>query len=132
MPRSNLAPSILGIILGLLAVSFITAGGSFLVLQQLSRSPQKPNFADVKKDAANSQLDIRSVDDKTYLALVVYQGDLILRDKPDSSGKVLDKLRFDDTVTVVGESDNKQWQQVRFESKGIEGWIQVGNVKRAQ
>jgi uncharacterized protein YgiM (DUF1202 family) len=131
MSRSNLAPSILGIILGLLAVILLAGGGSFLVLQQLSRSPQKPNFADVKKDAA-SQLDSRSDDDKTYPALVVYQGDLILRDKPDSNGKVLDKLRFEDTVTVIGESDNKQWQQVRFESKGIEGWIQAGNVKRAQ
>jgi uncharacterized protein YgiM (DUF1202 family) len=131
MSRSNLAPSILGIILGLLAVILLAGGGSFLLLQQLSRSPQKPNFADVKKDAA-SQLDSRSDDDKTYPALVVYQGDLILRDKPDSNGKVLDKLRFEDTVTVIGESDNKQWQQVRFESKGIEGWIQAGNVKRAQ
>jgi uncharacterized protein YgiM (DUF1202 family) len=132
MPRSNLAPSILGIILGLLAVTVVAGGGSFLVLQQLSRSPKKPNFAEVRKDAANSQLDIRSADDKTYPALVVYQGDLILRDKPDSSGKVLDKLRFNDTVTVIGESDNKQWQQVRFESKGIEGWLQAGNIKRAQ
>jgi uncharacterized protein YgiM (DUF1202 family) len=131
MSRSNLAPSILGIILGLLAVILLAGGGSFLVLQQLSRSPQKPNFAEVKKEAA-SQLDSRSSDDQTYPALVVYQGDLILRDKPDSSGKVLDKLRFEDTVTVIGESDNKQWQQVRFESKGIEGWIQAGNVKRAQ
>ena len=94
MPRSNLAPSILGVLLGLLAVILIAGGGSFLVLQQLSRSPQKPNFADVKKDAANSQLDIRSDDDKTYPALVMYQGDLVLRDKPDSSGKVLDKLRL--------------------------------------
>jgi uncharacterized protein YgiM (DUF1202 family) len=132
MPRSNLAPSVLGVLLGLLAVTLVTGVGSFLVLQQLSRSPQKPNFADVKKDAANSQLDIRSADDKTYLALVMYQGDLVLRDKPDSSGKVLDKLRFEETVTVIGESDNKRWQQVRFEEKGIEGWIQAGNVKRAQ
>jgi uncharacterized protein YgiM (DUF1202 family) len=132
MPRSNLAPSVLGVLLGLLAVTLVTGVGSFLVLQQLSRSPQKPNFADVKKDAANSQLDIRSADDKTYLALVVYQGDLVLRDKPDSSGKVLEKLRFEETVTVIGESDNKRWQQVRFEAKGVEGWIQAGNVKRVQ
>ena len=132
MPRSNLAPSILGVLLGLLAVILIAGGGSFLVLQQLSRSPQKPNFADVKKDAANSQLDIRSADDNTYPALVMYQGDLVLRDKPDSSGKVLDKLRFEETVTVIGESDDKRWQQVRFEEKAIEGWIQAGNVKRAQ
>jgi uncharacterized protein YgiM (DUF1202 family) len=122
----------LGVLLGLLAVGFFVGALSFLFLQQLSRSPGKPNFAEVKKDSPNSRLDIRGADDKTYLALVVYDQDLILRDKPDSKGKVVDKLRFDDTVTVIGESDNKQWQQIRFESKGVEGWIRAGNVKRVQ
>jgi uncharacterized protein YgiM (DUF1202 family) len=132
MSRSNVAPSILGILVGLLTVGFVAGTASFLFLQHLSRSPVKPSFADVKKDAANPQLDIRAADDKTYPALVVYQGDLVLRDKPDKNGKVLDKLRFDETVSVIGESDNKQWQQVRFEAKGVEGWVQAGNVKRAQ
>jgi uncharacterized protein YgiM (DUF1202 family) len=117
MSRSNVAPSILGILVGLLTVGLVAGTAS---------------FADVKKDAANPQLDIRAADDKTYPALVVYQGDLVLRDKPDKNGKVLDKLRFDETVSVIGESDNKQWQQVRFEAKGVEGWVQAGNVKRAQ
>jgi uncharacterized protein YgiM (DUF1202 family) len=132
MSRPNVAQSTLGILLGLLTVGLIVGTASFLFLQQLSRSPNKPNFAEVRKEAANSRLDIRTEDDKSYPALVVYQGDLVLRDKPESSGKVLDKLRFDETVVVIGESDNKQWQQVRFESKGIEGWVQAGNVKRAQ
>jgi uncharacterized protein YgiM (DUF1202 family) len=56
----------------------------------------------------------------------------VLRDKPDSKGKVVDTLRFEETVIVIGESDNKQWQQVRFEVKGLEGWVQTGNLKRAQ
>jgi uncharacterized protein YgiM (DUF1202 family) len=122
----------LGVLLGLLAVGLFVGALSFLFLQQLSRSPGKPNFAEVKKDAPNSRLDIRADDDKTYPALVVYDQDLILRDKPDANGKVVDKLRFDDTVTVIGESENKQWQQIRFEAKGIEGWVRAGNVKRAQ
>lgn len=122
----------LGVLLGLLAVGLFVGALGFLFLQQLSRSPGKPNFAEVKKDAPNSRLDIRAADDKTYPALVVYDQELILRDKPDSNGKVVDKLRFDDTVTVIGESENKQWQQVRFEAKGIEGWVRAGNVKRAQ
>jgi uncharacterized protein YgiM (DUF1202 family) len=132
MRRSTLPQTILGILLGLLAVGFFVGAVGFLFFQQLSRSPSKPNFAEVKKDAPNSRLDIRTADDKTYPALVVYDQELILRDKPDSSGKVVDKLRFDDTVTVLGESENKQWQQVRFEAKGVEGWVRAGNIKRAQ
>jgi uncharacterized protein YgiM (DUF1202 family) len=132
MRRSTLPQTTLGILLGLLAVGLFVGALSFLFLQQLSRSPGKPNFAEVKKDAPNSRLDIRAADDKTYPALVVYDQDLILRDKPDASGKVVDKLRFDDTVTVIGESEDKQWQQIRFESKGVGGWIRAGNVKRAQ
>jgi uncharacterized protein YgiM (DUF1202 family) len=130
MRWSNVAQSTLGILLGLLTVSLAIGAAGFLLLQQFSRSPGKPNFAEVKPDS--SQLDIRAEDDKTYPAMVVYQGDLILRSKPDANSKVVDQLRFDDTVVVVGESDDKQWQQVRFESKGVEGWVRAGNVKRAQ
>jgi uncharacterized protein YgiM (DUF1202 family) len=130
MRRPNLAQSILGIVLGLLTVGLVVGTAGFLFLQNLSRSPSKPTFAEVKKDS--SQLDIREADDKTYPALVVYQQDLILRDKPNSNGKVVDKLRFDDTVIVIGMSDDKQWQQVRYEIKGIEGWVRTGNLKRAQ
>ncbi|WP_404788616.1 SH3 domain-containing protein [Altericista sp. CCNU0014] len=130
MRWSNVAQSTLGILLGLLTVTVAVVGTSFLLLQQLSRSPEKPNFAEAKKEP--SQLDIRSEDDKTYPALVVYQQGLILRSKPDASSTVVDKLQFNDTVVVVGESDDKQWQQVRFESKGVEGWVRAGNIKRAQ
>ncbi len=130
MSRPNVAQSTLGILLGLLAVGLFVGVASFLFLQNLSRSPEKPNFAEVRKDS--SQLDIRAADDKTYIALVEYQDGLVLRDKPDSKGKVVDTLRFEETVIVIGESDNKQWQQVRFEAKGVEGWVQAGNLKRAQ
>ncbi len=132
MRRSTFPQTVLGVLLGLLAVGLFVGALSFLFLQQLSRSPSKPNFAEVKKDAPNSRLDIRAADDKTYPALVVYDQELILRDKPDANGKVVDKLRFDDTVTVIGESENKQWQQIRFEAKGLEGWVRAGNIKRAQ
>jgi uncharacterized protein YgiM (DUF1202 family) len=130
MSRPNVAQSTLGILLGLLTVGLFVGVASFLFLQHLSRSPGKPNFAEVRKDS--TQLDIRAADDKTYIALVVYPDGLVLRDKPDSKGKVVDTLRFEETVIVIGESDNKQWQQVRFEVKGLEGWVQTGNLKRAQ
>jgi uncharacterized protein YgiM (DUF1202 family) len=56
----------------------------------------------------------------------------MLRDTPAASSKVVDKLSFDETVVVTGTSDDKQWEHVRVESKGIEGWVGKGNLKRAQ
>jgi hypothetical protein len=122
--------SILGISLGLLTVVLVVGTGSFLFLQQLSRNPPKPAFAAAKKDP--SALDIRPDPDDSYPALVVYQGELIVRDTPDAASKAMDKLKFDDTVVVIGQSEDNQWQHVRVEFKGIEGWVRAGNLKRAQ
>jgi Bacterial SH3 domain len=129
----RIVQSILGILLGLLTLSFIVGGTSYLFLQQLSRSPSKPSFAAATPDMAKADLRAKEKElEGNYPALVVYQGDLILRDSPATSGKVVDKLQFDETVVVTGTSDDKQWERIRVESKGIEGWVGKGNLKRAQ
>lgn len=119
-----------GILLGLLVVGLAVGGISFLVLQNLSRTPPKPVFPEVSKQSP--QLDIRLGSDNAYPAIVVYDQGLILRETPDTQGKVVDKLAFEETVIVTGESEDKQWQQVRSDAKGIEGWVRAGNLKRAQ
>jgi uncharacterized protein YgiM (DUF1202 family) len=130
MRWSNVVPNTLGVLLGLLIVGGGVGGLGFLVLEQLSRSPAKPSFPEVKKDT--DTVNVHANDDGTYPATVVFQGDLVLRDSPAASGKVVDKLQFQDTVVVNGKSDDKKWEKIRVESKGIEGWIAVGNLKRAQ
>jgi uncharacterized protein YgiM (DUF1202 family) len=127
----RLVQNTLGVLLGLLIVSTGVGVFSFLALQSLSRAPAKPSFPEVKKDDG-SKLDIRAAEDGTYPAMVVYQGELSLREGPAASSKVVATLKFEDTVVVTGKSDDGQWQQVRVESKGIEGWISNGNLKRAQ
>jgi hypothetical protein len=121
---------ILGTSLGLIVVLAAVGAGGFFLLQQLSRIPPKPVFAEAKKDSAN--VDIRPASDDSYPALVMYQGELILREGPDGTAKAIDKLKFEDTVVVTGTSTDGQWQQVRAEFKNIEGWVRAGNLKRAQ
>jgi hypothetical protein len=121
---------IFGIGLGLFVILAVIGAGGFAFLQQLSRTPPKPIFAEAKKDSV--ALDIRPAPDDSYPALVMYQGELILREGPDSTAKALDKLKFEDTVVVTGTSTDGQWQQVRVEFKDIEGWVRAGNLKRAQ
>jgi uncharacterized protein YgiM (DUF1202 family) len=129
----RIVQSTLGILLGLLTLGVIVGGVSYLFLQQLSRSPVKPSFSAATPDPA--KVDLRAKEKQEagdYPALVVYQGELALRDAPATSGKVLDTLQFDETVTVTGTSDDSQWERVRVESKGLEGWVSKGNIKRAQ
>jgi uncharacterized protein YgiM (DUF1202 family) len=129
----RIVQSTLGILLGLLTLGLIVGGASYLFLQQLSRSPSKPAFAAATPDVAKADLRAKEKEvEGSYPALVVYQGDLMLRDTPAASSKVVDKLSFDETVVVTGTSDDKQWEHVRVESKGIEGWVGKGNLKRAQ
>ncbi|MCG9892877.1 MAG: SH3 domain-containing protein [Thermosynechococcaceae cyanobacterium MS004] len=122
----------LGILLGLLTLGVIVGGVSYLFLQNLSRSPAKPSFAAVNPEKKDKSQALQLSDDGSYPALVVYQGELVVRDSPASSGKVVDKLVLDETVVVEGTSEDGRWQQVRVPAKGVEGWVGNGNLKRAQ
>jgi Bacterial SH3 domain len=129
----RIVQSVLGILLGLLTLGSVVGGVSFLFLQQLSRSPVKPAFATATPDAAKADLRAKEKEvEGSYPALVTFQGELMLRDTPAASGKVVDKLSFDETVVVTGTSDDSKWEHIRVEAKGIEGWVGKGNLKRAQ
>ncbi|HEY9825157.1 MAG TPA: SH3 domain-containing protein [Stenomitos sp.] len=130
MRLSTVAQYTLGITLGLLTVLLAVGALGFLSLQQLSRNPSKPSFPAATKDTSGLAMPPSS--DNSYPALVTYQEGLIVRDTPDSSSKVIDKLKFDDTVVVMGKSDDSQWEHVRVEFANTEGWVRVGNLKRAQ
>jgi uncharacterized protein YgiM (DUF1202 family) len=119
----------LGIVLGLVTLGLVIGGLSFLALQQLSRSPAKPAFAAATPSADTG---ITQIQDGSYPAVVVYQGDLIVRDSPATSGKSVSKIKFEETVTVTGTSDDGRWQKVHIGAENIDGWVANGNLKRAQ
>ena len=127
MSVSRLFQSIIGVTVGLVAVLSAVGLLGFLILNGLSRNPTKPKFPDVVKDASPTARPSSSV----VPAIVTYQGGLVVREGPQSSAKVVATLDLDETVMVLGKSDDGQWQQIRSESRGIGGWVSMGNVKTA-
>ena len=119
----------LGIILGLGTLGLIVGGLSYLSLQQLSRSPEKPAFAAA---TPSSDAVITQIQDGSYPAVVVYQGELVVRDSPALAGKAVSKIKLDETVTVTETSDDGRFQKIHIGSENVDGWVSNGNLKRAQ
>jgi hypothetical protein len=128
MSVSRFFQSVIGITVGLVTVLATLGALGFLVLNGLSRNPAKPKFPDVTQDASP----IARPSSNILPAVVTYQGGLVVREKPQSSAKALATLDLDETVMVVGKSDDGQWQEVRSEGRGVSGWVAVGNVKTVQ
>jgi Bacterial SH3 domain len=128
MSVSRFFQSAIGITVGLISVLAAVGALGFLLLNGLSRNPAKPNFPDVEQDSSPIARPASNV----LPARVTYQGGLVMRENPQTSAKALATLDLDETVMVVGKSDDGQWQQVRSERRGLSGWVAVGNVKTAQ
>lgn len=128
MSVSRLFQSIIGVTVGLIAVLSVLGVLGFLILNGLSRNPPKPKFPEVVKDSSPTARPSSTV----APAIVTYQGGLAVRENPQSSAKVVATLDIDETVMVLGKSDDGQWQHVRSEGRGVTGWVSMGNVKTAQ
>lgn len=51
---------------------------------------------------------------------------LYLRAEPSTEGSILEGIVMGETVTVLALSANEEWQQVRRELNGQEGWVKSG------
>jgi hypothetical protein len=128
MSVSRLFQSVVGVTVGLIAVLSTVGLLGFLVLNGLSRNPAKPKFPEVVKDSSPTARPSSTI----APAVVTYQGGLAMREDPQSSAKVLATLDINETVMVLGKSDDGQWQHIRSEGRGATGWVSMGNVKTAQ
>lgn len=127
----------LGVILGFFMVLGAVVGAGYLYFQQLSKSPPKPNYpeiSDAKKKEAKSLASVSDEaagsPDASYVALVVYEDGLIMREEPNKSAPVILTLEFEETVRVLGRSPDEQWEEVLLETTGSRGWVARGNTKR--
>jgi Bacterial SH3 domain len=127
MSVSRLFQSIIGITVGLIAVLSVVGFLGFLVLNGLSRNPSKPKFPEVVKDSSPTARPSSTI----APAIVTYQGGLVMRADPQSSAKAVATLDMNETVVVLGKSDDGQWQHIRSEGRGVTGWVSMGNVKTA-
>lgn len=68
---------------------------------------------------------------KEYRARIALSGGLNLRAEPDRDSNRVGGVDYNEAVVVLENSPDGEWQRVRIESTGEEGWIKSGYVDRA-
>jgi cytoskeletal protein RodZ len=66
----------------------------------------------------------------TYQARIKLDNGLNVRESPNADAGRVGGVDFDQVVTVLEESQDKEWQRIRVETTGVEGWIKAGYVDR--
>lgn len=65
-----------------------------------------------------------------YQARVKLSEGLNLRDKPSRDGGRVGGLDYNDRVTVLEETSDREWQKIRLANGDLEGWIKSGYTER--
>jgi len=154
MSWSNLLKVLSGFFLAIALV----AGGSYFAVQrviaQFTAPPPKPIFPNDKsstqlKPAKATQPKSVAVSPSTqpsptpsakpspqkadsggYRARIVLSEGLNLREDPDRNASRIGGIEYNDEVTVLEESPDKEWQKVRVEGSNVEGWIKSGYTEK--
>ena len=137
-----------------LAIAVLVGGGyvaAQYLITQFTAPPPKPTFPNDKpaakpkpvpkeenpalpKATASPQASLSalpaSAPGSGYPAKVKQSGGLNLRDKPSRDGVRLGGLDFNDRVTVIEETPDKEWQKIQLDGGNLEGWIKSGYVER--
>lgn len=72
-----------------------------------------------------------SLELEAYRARVISPFGLSMRENPSADANWLDVvIKQNDVVVVLEESLDKQWQHVRLQNGGLEGWIKAGYIER--
>jgi hypothetical protein len=66
-----------------------------------------------------------------YPARVIQPIGLILRSDPDIEAERIGGVEYEAELTVLGESDDGDWLQVRL-ANDQEGWVKAGNTERLE
>jgi hypothetical protein len=65
-----------------------------------------------------------------YQAKIKLDNGLNVRESPMADAARVGGVDYNDVVTVLEESQDKEWQRIRVEKTGIEGWIKSGYAER--
>ncbi len=155
---SALAKLVLGISLAIVILMCGGVAAALYFMNKKSTPPPKPIFANdkptlvahrsVSKKQAKSKLtsvakpseqpspsetpSSQQLEPGAYRARVTWSDGLSLRSKPDSGAEAVGSLAYNQEIVVLAESDDKNWQRVRLEDSGKEGWVKAGNTQRAE
>ncbi|MGQ9870329.1 MAG: SH3 domain-containing protein [Leptodesmis sp.] len=65
-----------------------------------------------------------------YKARIVLDNGLNVREQPNAESSRIAGVDYDQQVTVLEESPDKEWQKIRTEPDGVVGWIKSGYTER--
>jgi hypothetical protein len=140
----------LGILLGLATLGVLSgAAGYYFFTTNMSVRPKRPTFAEEsrpkpvkptpkatpkaekeEKEKEDPQAKQSPLPAGAYGASVTWETGVSLRDEPSNNGGKVGSVGFREKVTVLKESPDKQWVQVRNSDNTQEGWLKIGNVER--
>lgn len=151
MRWSSLVKFLLGVIL---AIAILAGGGVATALYfmfKVSTPPPKPMFANDKptklqspaksakstssatataKSNSSDNSSSQPLEAGAYKARVTWAEGLSLRSEPNLDAERVGSTAYNQTIVVLGESADKNWQRVRLENGEQEGWIKAGNTEK--
>ena len=153
---SALAKLVLGVSLAIVILMCGGVAAALYFMNKNSTPPPKPIFANdkptlvahssvAKKKAKSKSTSTAKPSEKpspsespsaqplepgAYRARVTWSDGLSLRSKPDSDSEAVGSLDYNQEIVVLAESDDKNWQRVRLEDSGKEGWVKAGNTEQ--
>jgi hypothetical protein len=156
MSCSGLAKLLIGVFLGVAILASAGVGAGYYFFTQMSIIPSPPVFSEERpkkptspaksSPTATKKAPAPLVSPKTeptpkesatpklepgaYKARITWREGLILREKPSSDANAITSIPYNQQITVIKESDDKVWQQVRIEETNQEGWIRSGNIEK--
>jgi hypothetical protein len=151
--------SLLKVLSGFFLAIALIAGGSYFAVQrviaQFTAPPPRPIFSNDKpspkpKPAKATQTSSAAIkpspqpspspsaiaspkksDAEGYRARIMISEGLNLREGPDRNSNRVGGVEYNDEVTVLADSPDKEWQKVRVEGSGLEGWIKSGYAEKS-
>lgn len=156
MSCSGLAKLLIGMVLGVAILASAGLATGYYFFTRMTVIPTKPVFSEerpkktdssAKKSATTTKKSpVPLVSPKTeptpkesvtpklepgaYKARISWKEGLVLREKPSSDANAITSIPYNQQITVIKESDDKLWQQVRIEETTQEGWIRAGNIEK--
>ena len=141
---------------GVFLAIVLVAGGCFFaaqyVIAQFTATPPRPTFPN---DSAPSSAKAQSKppvtpvatqpspkpsvspkpspkpsDTSGYRARITLSQGLNLRESPNRDAARIGGVAGNTRITVLEESPDREWQRVRLEGSGLEGWVKAGYTER--
>lgn len=160
MSFSGIVKFLIGFVIAIGLLAGAGVAGALYFVTKLTAPPEKPIFANeknankVKPVAAKSQPPAASTPTATevstntptptsqptekplepgaYKGRVIWSSGLSLRNNPSSDSERIGSVAYNEEVVVLATSDDKRWVKIRSEDGSSEGWVKVGNIKRAE